>query len=138
MDDEYKARATYRAVIERFGAIRPFSNIVESEGRHIAALLSLYERLGTPPPVDRWHGAVEAPATVEEACRAAVAAEEDNAAMYERLIAAVDDDDVRRVLRRLQAASRDNHLPAFQRCVARGGRTRRGHGRGHGRGHCRD
>lgn len=37
--DEYKARATYNKVIEVFGLIRPFSNIVEAEGRHVQALL---------------------------------------------------------------------------------------------------
>lgn len=38
LDDEYRARATYRAVLARFGLVRPFVNIVESEGRHIEAL----------------------------------------------------------------------------------------------------
>jgi hypothetical protein len=143
LEDEYKAHATYRAVIERFGDIRPFINIVESEARHIAALLALYDKFGIEPPPDRWKDAVEAPATVEEACRTAVEAEEENDAMYDRLIAATDDADIRAVMQRLQAASRDNHLPAFKRCVARGGRPGRGmggrgHGRGHGGGRCRD
>ena len=39
IDDEYKARATYRLVIREFGEIRPFINIVEAESRHIEALL---------------------------------------------------------------------------------------------------
>ena len=37
INDEYKARATYRLVISTFGEIRPFINIVEAEGRHIEA-----------------------------------------------------------------------------------------------------
>lgn len=37
--DEYKARDTYRKVIDSFGAVRPFVNIVEAEQRHIEALL---------------------------------------------------------------------------------------------------
>jgi hypothetical protein len=41
LDDEYKARATYRKVIEAFGPIRPFVNIVEAEDRHAKALLAL-------------------------------------------------------------------------------------------------
>ncbi len=40
LQDEYKARATYRLVISKFGEIRPFINIIESEERHIQALLS--------------------------------------------------------------------------------------------------
>ena len=33
LDDEYHARATYRAVINAFGDVRPFVNIVESDVR---------------------------------------------------------------------------------------------------------
>lgn len=35
LDDEYKARAIYRAVIGRFGPVLPFANIVHSEQRHL-------------------------------------------------------------------------------------------------------
>lgn len=75
LDDEYKALAAYRKVIEKFGPIRPFVNIVEAEARHAAALLSLFERYGIPVPEDRWPERVTAPDTVEEACRSAVEAE---------------------------------------------------------------
>lgn len=50
LDDEYRARATCRAVIDRFGPARPFVNIVESEQRHIEALVRQYQRLGWPVP----------------------------------------------------------------------------------------
>ena len=40
LEDEYKARATYRKVIERFGRVRPFVNIIQAEERHIEALLA--------------------------------------------------------------------------------------------------
>lgn len=134
LDDEYQAQATYRAVIAAFGAVPPFVNIVEAEERHAAALLALFDRFGETPPVDRWTGKVKAPETLAEACAAAVAAEVDNAAMYERLLAAVDHPAVRRVLENLQAASRDNHLPAFRRCLARESGGRRGDGGGGGAG----
>jgi hypothetical protein len=39
LDDEYKAEATYAAVITRFGPVRPFINIVEAERRHAGALI---------------------------------------------------------------------------------------------------
>lgn len=137
LDDEYKARATYRKVIETFGQVRPFINIVESEGRHISALCSLYETFGLTPPDDPWAGNVAAPSSLAEACRAAVQGEIENAEMYERLLANVSDPDVIHVLERLQAASRDNHLPAFRRCLAReengGGGPGRAAGRGAGR-----
>jgi hypothetical protein len=120
LDDEYKARATYRAVIAAFGPVQPFVNIVASEERHIAALIALYGRYGLDPPADEWEGRIEAPASVMTACGAAVRGEEENAAMYQRLLAVVDKPDVRAVLLRLQSASRDRHLPAFRRCAGRG------------------
>ncbi|WP_434150845.1 ferritin-like domain-containing protein [Methylocaldum gracile subsp. desertum] len=119
LDDEYKALAAYRKVIEKFGPIRPFVNIVEAEARHAAALLSLFERYGVPVPEDRWPERVTAPDTVEEACRSAVEAEIYNMAMYDRLLAATPEPDVRRVLENPRSASRDRHLPAFKRCFQR-------------------
>ncbi len=117
--DEYRARATYRKVIETFGPVRPFVNIVESEERHAQALLAQFHRLGAPPPPDEWDGRMSAPPTVAAACAQAVQAEIDNAAMYRRLVAQVDDPIVRQVLSQLEEASQQRHLPAFERCVAR-------------------
>jgi rubrerythrin len=130
LDDEYKARATYRAVIDRFGEVRPFVNIIASEQRHIEALWRQYRRHGLEPPEDRWAGTVDAPASIEEACRQTAQAERDNEAMYDRLLGAIDQPEIRRVMSRLQEASRERHLPAFERCLERGDRRRgpRDHG----------
>lgn len=119
LEDEYKARATYQKVIETFGPIRPFINIVEAEDRHASALLRQFERLGLETPKDAWAGHIEAPSSIAEACEAAVAAEIENAEMYERLLETVDDPAVRNVLLNLQDASQNHHLPAFQRCLQR-------------------
>ncbi len=81
LEDEYKARATYRRIIEAFGPVRPFINIVEAEDRHAHALLSLFDRFGVEPPKDDWAKRVEAPQSIAEACREAVAAEIENGAM---------------------------------------------------------
>jgi len=135
IDDEYQARATYRAVLEAFGPVRPFVNIVESEGRHVQALLGLYDRFGLQPPPDEWPSKVGPPDSVADACRQAVAAEQENAKLYERLLAASKDPSVRRVLKNLQRASQENHLPAFQRCLEReesGGGAGKGCGGGGG------
>ncbi|MFZ3179881.1 MAG: DUF2202 domain-containing protein [Methylocystis silviterrae] len=119
LDDEYKARATYQGVIDRFGPVRPFVNIIEAEERHANALLGLFERFGIEPPKDRRAGQVPAPSSLAEACKAGVEAEIENAAMYERLLAQVSDARVRDVLTRLQQASQQRHLPAFRRCAER-------------------
>ncbi|NQV79017.1 MAG: DUF2202 domain-containing protein [Alphaproteobacteria bacterium] len=131
LDDEFKARATYRQVIAKFGPVRPFINIVEAEDRHAHALLDLFAGFGVAPPEDTWADRVTAPASLEDACAAAVQGEIENAAMYDRLLATVDDAAVKDVLRRLQCASQENHLPAFRRCLER---QRGGGGQGRGRG----
>ena len=134
--DEYKARDTYRKVIDTFGPVHPFVNIVEAEQTHIDMLRPLYERHGIPLPPEPDPSRIEAPSTLLDACRTGVAAEIENVAMYDRLIAAADAagaDDVVEVLKLLQAASREHHLPAFQRCVERGGAPGGGHGHRGGR-----
>ena len=123
INDEYKARATYRLVLREFGKIRPFINIVEAENRHIQALLPLFEKYGFSVPLDDWESRITAPSSVKEACQSGVQAEIENAEMYKRLLEATKQyPDVQRVLKNLQRASQENHLPAFQRCVERGGR----------------
>ena len=119
LEDEYKARATYAKVIETFGPVRPFINIVEAEGRHASALIRQFKRLGLQVPEDNWAGKVQAPPSLAAACADAVTGEIENAAMYDRLLAAVDDPVVRDVLLNLQDASQNRHLPAFKRCLAR-------------------
>ncbi len=118
LDDEYRARATYRKVIERFGPVRPFVNIVEAENRHIAALLRQLERLQASPPTDTWLDRVKAPDSLAQACAAGVEAEIENERLYTRLLSRVSDARARTVMQRLQAASRERHLPAFRRCLA--------------------
>lgn len=132
--DEYKARDTYRKVIETFGPVRPFINIVEAEQTHIDMLLPLYKQHGIPVPAEPDRDLITMPGSLLEACETGVAAEIENVAMYDRLIAATDQTDVVEILKRLQTASREHHLPAFQRCVARGGTPGRGQGFGRGRG----
>jgi len=119
LDDEYKSRATYRKVIEAFGPVRPFVNIVEAEKRHVEALLALFARFAAEAPEDTWPERVTAPSTLSEACRAGVQAEIENEAMYERLLARITDPGVRTVMQRLRRASQERHLPAFQRCLDR-------------------
>lgn len=132
--DEYKARDTYQRIIETFGPVRPFINIVEAEQTHIELLLPLYKKHAIPLPPAPDPMRISVPDSLLTACQLGVAAELANVAMYDRLIAATDPPDVVAVLQRLQAASRDHHLPAFQRCVERGGSSATGKGASPGRG----
>lgn len=132
LDDEYRAWATYDQVIADFGERPPFSNIREAEARHIEALCVLYARYGLAVPANPWPGKVTRYASLHEACEAGVAAEIENGALYERLLASTQRPDILTVFRNLQEASQQRHLPAFQRCAERGagggGRQRRGGG----------
>ncbi len=135
INDEYKARATYRAVISKFGEIRPFINIVEAEGRHIDALLPLFAKYNVAIPEDNWYSRIETPTSILDACHLGVEDEIENAEMYDRLLdSTIDYPDVQAVLKQLQKASKENHLPAFQRCVERGGAQGDGRGQHHRRG----
>lgn len=129
INDEYKARATYRHVIKKFGEVRPFINIVEAEGRHIEALLPLFKKYGIDIPEDNWDSRIQTPGSLMDACREGVNAEIENAEMYNRLLdLSKKYPDVQHVLKQLQRASSENHLPAFQRCVERGCSQEGGHG----------
>jgi hypothetical protein len=120
LDDEYRAWATYDRVIADYGEAPPFSNIRAAEARHIEALCSLYARYGLPVPENPWPGKVARYANLQEACAAGVAAEIENGALYERLIASTRRPDILIVFRNLREASQQRHLAAFRRCVERG------------------
>ena len=140
LDDEYHARATYRAVLDAFGDVPPFIHIVESEERHIEALKRQCEKHGIEIPSDTWAGRVSAPESLIQACENAVKAERENTGLYEKLIeAAHEHPDVQETFQRLREASQERHLPAFERAAGRergddpgcqGGRRRRRRHRG--------
>jgi len=119
LNDEYKAYSTYDQIIKDFGSVRPFTNIREAEGRHIAALLGLFERYHLPVPDNPWPGRVDRYTSLDEACREGVEAEIANGEMYARLIQNTRQADILTVLGNLQAASQQRHLPAFRRCTER-------------------
>lgn len=118
--DEYHARAVYTKVVQAFGFVSPFSNIVQAEENHINALLGLFAKYGIEPVIDDWGEKVAAEATFAENCEVGVAAEIENIKMYDNLIPYAEMPDVLDIFYRLQAASYNNHLPAFRACVANG------------------
>ena len=115
LDDEFHAYEAYISVIEKFGAKTPFTNIVEAEQRHQKALIALFETHEVPMIENRWVGEVQVPQSLEEAYVMGVNAEVANIQMYDTLLAYTGNyPDVQDVFYRLQAASYNNHLPAFQ------------------------
>ncbi len=124
LDDEYHARAFYRAVMRRFGEVQPFSHIEQSESRHIAALTRVLKHYGRTTPADPHDGspAIESavPGAFAQACAAAERAEVDNDLLYqEKLLPQVRDyPGIAAVFSRLMEASRERHRPAFGRWAA--------------------
>ncbi|MCG3651875.1 DUF2202 domain-containing protein [Aliarcobacter butzleri] len=115
--DEFKAYETYSKIIEKFGLVQPFVNIKEAEAIHYSALIQLMQKYNIEVPFNNWATKVEIPNTLIECCEMGVAAEINNIAMYNNLLSYATDADVRDVIFRLQAASYNNHLPAFRNCV---------------------
>ncbi|MFA5856158.1 MAG: DUF2202 domain-containing protein [Candidatus Pacearchaeota archaeon] len=116
INDEYKARATYKRVLEEHGNIKPFSNIINSESSHIAQLESIYKKYDLQIPDDNWYIKVPVFANIKDACEAGVNAEIENADLYDELLINVNNQDIKVIFEFLRDASRNNHLPAFQRC----------------------
>ncbi|MEZ5420780.1 MAG: hypothetical protein R2708_26025 [Vicinamibacterales bacterium] len=117
IDDEYQAETIYQGVLDDFGAVLPFINVLTAEERHSASIARLYTARGLAAPANTWAvGAVPHFATVPAACAAGVSAEQANIAMYDALLAAALPADVRQVFTNNRQASLVNHLPAFERC----------------------
>jgi hypothetical protein len=115
--DEFKAYETYSKIIETFGAIHPFVNIKEAEAVHYSALMLLLQKYNVEVPVNDWALKVQVPKTYIECCELGVASEINNIAMYDHLILHTTQSDIKDTLYKLQAASYNNHLPAFRKCV---------------------
>lgn len=135
LDDERRAQATYQAILDRFGDVRPFSRIVQAEGRHAAEVIVLLEAYGVPVPADPWpEREIEIPDTLQAACAAGIESEIANVALYDRWLETVDEPDVRTTFERLRMMSQERHLRAFTRCAEGGGAQMGRQGRGVGRG----
>lgn len=117
IQDEYRAETTYQGVLNDFGPVQPFANVLTAEERHSAAIGRLYASRGETAPANEWSvGGVPHFSSVPTACAAGVSAERNNVAMYDELLRAELPADVRQVFTNNRSASLLNHLPAFERC----------------------
>lgn len=112
--DELKAKATYEAIIDTYGEVKPFTRIVLAEQRHIDALLVLFNTYGFEVPTFD-ASTVVVPESLTAALEAGVQAEVDNIALYDAFLSQIDlPEDVVTTFTALQRAS-ENHLRAFNR-----------------------
>jgi len=117
IQDEYHAEHTYEGVLDDFGNVLPFFNIVNAEERHSSVIARLYQNRGLAVPETQWSlDNVPRFRSVQRACDVAAQAEIANIGMYDRLLALTLPNDVENVFRNNRAASLQNHLPAFQAC----------------------
>ena len=113
VQDEYAARAEYNVILESYGTVRPFSNILRAEETHIDALLPLFTEYGIAAPADSGADHAARPDNLTSAYQTGVNAEVTNIAMYEQFLEQNLPADVRAVFESLMHAS-ENHLRAFQ------------------------
>lgn len=114
--EEYGALNLYNAVIARFGEQFPFTRIALSEQQHVNALVRQAEKYGVAVPANPGLTAPLSFASLQEACAAGVDAEIADAALYDDLKLVTTHTDLLNVYNRLQKASLEMHLPAFQLC----------------------
>lgn len=119
INDEYRARAFYNAVVQKFGSVRPFSNIVQAENNHVNLWKVLFAKYGMNVPADVFAGKMAVPNTLQAACQGGIENEIANVQMYDRFLGFVTQPDLQAVFRQLRQVSQERHLPAFQRCQNR-------------------
>ncbi|MCK5008152.1 MAG: hypothetical protein KAR73_12235, partial [Spirochaetales bacterium] len=78
IQDEYLARAEYELIIEEYGSIRPFTNIMAAEERHIEWVTELFDDYGYRLPKDTAHMYVVLPKDLKSSFETGVQAEIDN------------------------------------------------------------
>jgi rhodanese-related sulfurtransferase len=118
LQDEYFAFNTYKKIIEKFGEVKPFSNVAQAEQKHINLLLSLYQKYDIEPPLNSGEYAPLSD-SLKGNCRNGVEAEIQNVELYKKeLLPAVSSyEDVVTTFTELMNASELNHLEAFKRCL---------------------
>ncbi len=121
--DEYLARGEYAAIMNKFGTMRPFSNIIKAEESHLSLLKNAFATYKLQFPADDSAPYLSIPATAFEAYKTGVQAEVGNIAMYDKFLASpllkgTQYADLVTLFTTLRNAS-ENHLRAFQNQLAK-------------------
>lgn len=115
LEDELLARDKYITIMNKFGEIKPFSNIKKAEYTHIDLLLSLFKKYN----IEQVEVYETSPftGTLKEAFEVSIEAETANIEMYDRFLNQEQEeelnDDVRDAFEKLKSAS-EKHLEAFK------------------------
>jgi hypothetical protein len=111
------AQHSYEAVVAQLGPIAPFDGMVRAEAADVAAVRAAAGAHGLTIGGEPVPGS-PAPPDRASACLVAAEIEKSTVSMYDELLPQVRSyPDVTRLFTRLRAAAKDEHLPAFERCV---------------------
>jgi hypothetical protein len=116
IEEAFGAQALYQSVLDKFGNVTPFNDIVLSEAKHASALINQAQKYGIPVPEFPSSEGLSAIETVTEACQAGVDAEIADAELYDELMSFTTNSALIRVYTNLKKASLDSHLPSFEDC----------------------
>ncbi len=123
LEYERLSQDTYVAVVNKYGKVEPFIQVIRAEKRREQALLMLFKKYKLEAP-KRDAREISAPETLADACGAAIEAEIHHSARYDKLLEKVGRNDIRKLLEKFQNNAIEKHLPQFTRCVNRSTRTR--------------
>jgi len=117
-EDEYLAHGEYAAIMQKFGTMRPYDNIMAAEEQHLSWLKAEYKTRGLAFPADGSAAHIAVPANLKAAAQAGVDAEIANIAMYKAFLARpelarAENASVKALFEQLMRAS-ENHLRAFK------------------------
>ena len=115
--NEFLSYERYSALINKLGEIEPFVQLKNAVSNNYTALVPICEKYDIDIPLNDCSNYINDSSSYIEACEISVAYELSNIKMYDHLLLYVQEDDIRDVLFQLQAASFNNHLPLFRKCV---------------------
>lgn len=113
IQDEYLAQQEYQSIIDKYGANKPFTNIIEAEKNHISQLQALFKQYSLPVPANTSKDHVQLPPSLNDAYKAGVNAEIANIDMYENFLKEDLPQDIKDTFVSLRDASQ-KHLAAFK------------------------
>lgn len=114
---EFKALATYQAVVKKFGDERPFASWIRSGPERIDENLKpLFAKYGVAVPAMPDPTKVAAPASLKDACRIAVQLEGERLVMYEKSLKTIKEADVVEAFTRMRDAARRRQNGVREHC----------------------
>jgi len=118
IEDEYLARGEYKYILDTFGDIIPFKDVMAAEVQHIADVKILLEKYKFTVPKDVSEDHLIKADNAEQTYEIGVQAELDNIAMYENFLKNTLPEDIATTFEFLMEASR-GHLNAFEKELTR-------------------